>query len=97
MADLRTERRKLTRRLVIAVRDHGQGLPANELERVFERSYRGVTGQAVPFGSGMGLSIARGFLAIEGGRISAANHPDGGAIFTLDVPVAVRSRSDIQP
>ena len=67
MADLRTKRRELTRRLVIAVRGHGKGLPANELERVFERSYRGVTGQAVPFGSGMGLSIARGLLAIEGG------------------------------
>lgn len=81
-------------RLVVDVRDRGRGLDAVEMQRVFERSYRGSSGQAVPFGSGMGLSIARGLLAIEGGRISAANHPDGGAVFTIDVPVAIRSRTE---
>ena len=81
-------------RLVIEVRDRGPGLDASEMQRIFERSYRGTIGQSVPFGSGMGLSIARGLLAIEGGRISASNHPDGGAIFTLDVPVAIRARSE---
>lgn len=84
-------------RLVIEVRDRGPGLSEADLERIFERSYRGATGQHVPFGSGMGLSIARGLLAIEGGRISAANHPAGGALFTLDVPVATRAQSQDTP
>ena len=40
----------------------------------------------------MGLAITRGLLAIQGGRITAANHPDGGAIFTLEIPVRERLR-----
>ena len=42
-------------------------------------------------GTGMGLSIARGLLAAEGGRIWAENHPDGGALFTIAVPVEQKS------
>lgn len=82
--------RVLSDRLILDVRDRGPGLPSGELDRVFERGYRGSTASSNPFGSGMGLAIARGLLAIEGGRLSAANHPDGGAVFTLDLPVAVR-------
>ena len=39
----------------------------------------------------MALSIARGLLAAEGGRISAANGADGGAMFTITVPVQSRA------
>ena len=80
--------------LVVAVRDYGSGVPPEDLERVFERFYRGTRARD-RFGSGMGLAIARGLLAVQGGRITATNHPDGGAIFTLVIPVATRA-SDLE-
>jgi two-component system sensor histidine kinase KdpD len=89
--------RLISDRLIVDVRDRGPGLPPGELERVFERGYRGATAASNPFGSGMGLTIARGLLAVEGGRLAASNHPDGGAVFTLDVPVAVRRPPDGEP
>jgi len=80
--------------VVFAVRDHGPGLAAPELDRVFERLYRGKAAASNQFSSGMGLAITRGLLAIQGGRISARNHPEGGASFTLEVPVSSRVVSE---
>jgi two-component system sensor histidine kinase KdpD len=54
--------------LFIAVRDHGAGLPPEDLERIFERFYRG-NGANDRFGTGMGLAIARGLLTVQRGRI----------------------------
>jgi two-component system sensor histidine kinase KdpD len=76
--------------LMIAVRDHGQGLNAADLPRVFDRFYRGVQGNVVS-GTGMGLSIARGLLAAEQGRVWAENCMTGGAQFTIAVPVERRA------
>jgi two-component system sensor histidine kinase KdpD len=75
--------------LVIAVRDHGRGISPVDLPRLFDRFYRGAQAQSIA-GTGMGLSIARGLLAAERGRIWAENCADGGAQFTLAVPVEVR-------
>ena len=85
-----------TGRLTIAVRDHGPGLPPDEMERIFERFYRGSGTRQDRFGSGMGLAITRGLLAIQGGRITAANHPEGGSVFTLEIPAATRTASDLE-
>jgi K+-sensing histidine kinase KdpD len=84
-------------RLVIAVRDHGPGVPTPDIDRVFERFYRGDDSRQTHFSSGMGLAITRGLLAIQGGRITAANHPEGGAVFTLDIPVSTRAGVDEAP
>jgi two-component system sensor histidine kinase KdpD len=81
--------------LTIAVRDRGPGVPVQEIDRVFERFYRGSATNNHRFGSGMGLAITAGLLKIQGGRIEAANHPDGGAIFTLHVPAATRVIADV--
>jgi two-component system sensor histidine kinase KdpD len=75
--------------LRLSVRDHGAGIPAADRDRIFDRRYRGVAGQA-RFGTGMGLAIARGLMAAAGGRVWAENHPDGGAVFTLAVPAEAR-------
>jgi two-component system sensor histidine kinase KdpD len=75
--------------LRLAVRDHGGGIPAADRDRVFDRLYRGVAGQS-RFGTGMGLAIARGLMLAAGGRVWAENHPTGGAVFTLAVPVETR-------
>ena len=79
-----------TERLVIQVRDHGPGLASSEVSQVFDRFYRGTAAAAAPLGTGMGLAITRGLLAIEGGTARAANHPEGGAVFTIDVPASIR-------
>jgi two-component system sensor histidine kinase KdpD len=76
--------------LQIAVRDRGPGIAPQDLDHLFERFYRGVEARQRRFGTGMGLAITRGLLAAEGGRVWAGNNPDGGAVFTLAIPVQTR-------
>jgi two-component system, OmpR family, sensor histidine kinase KdpD len=76
--------------LILAVRDHGRGVAADEMPHVFERFYRGAAGRIGRSGTGMGLAIARGVLALDGGRISVENCADGGARFTIVVPADVK-------
>jgi two-component system sensor histidine kinase KdpD len=76
--------------LTIAVRDHGGGIAPGDLPHVFERFYRGADAKMGRSGTGMGLAIARGVLAVEGGRISAENCADGGARFTIVVPAEAK-------
>jgi two-component system, OmpR family, sensor histidine kinase KdpD len=82
--------------LQIAVRDHGEGIAPRDLDRLFERFYRGVEARQQRFGTGMGLAITRGLLAAEGGRVWAENHPDGGAIFTIAVPAESRTTAALE-
>jgi two-component system sensor histidine kinase KdpD len=76
--------------LTITVRDHGPGIAPGDLPHVFDRFYRGAGAHARRPGTGMGLAIARGILAVEGGRISVENCDDGGARFTISVPAQVK-------
>jgi two-component system sensor histidine kinase KdpD len=78
-------------RLTLQVRDHGKGLPEGEEVKVFEKFYR-VRGSPAG-GTGLGLAITRGLTKAMGGEVSAENHPDGGAVFTLEVPVKMRQPS----
>jgi two-component system sensor histidine kinase KdpD len=75
-------------RLEIAVRDHGPGIAAADLPHVFDRFYRGENARARTSGTGMGLWIARGFLAAQHGRVWADNAAGGGAVFSIVVPAA---------
>jgi two-component system sensor histidine kinase KdpD len=72
--------------LLVEVRDHGPGIARADLPHLFERFYRGVSARSRVSGTGMGLSIVRGLLAAERGRVWAENCPDGGAQFTMVVP-----------
>ncbi len=88
----------LTRdQLAFTVRDRGPGLPPGELDRIFDRFYRGSGVAPNQLSSGMGLAITRGLLAIQGGRIRAGNHSEGGAVFTLEVPAASRIAAEAVP
>ncbi|MEO8394861.1 MAG: ATP-binding protein, partial [Chloroflexota bacterium] len=69
----------------VSVTDHGGGLPADDLERVFDKFYR-VPGSRAG-GTGLGLSISRGLVTAHGGTIEAANLPEGGAQFTIKLPI----------
>ncbi len=82
--------------LQVAVRDHGAGIAREDLDHLFERFYRGVEARQQRFGTGMGLAITRGLLAAEGGRVWAENHPEGGAIFTMAVPVESRITAAVE-
>jgi len=82
--------------LVIAVRDHGPGIAPADLPRLFDRFYQGAGGRRAG-GTGMGLSIARGLLAVERGRVWAENGAGGGARFTMAVPVEEAALKDAAP
>jgi signal transduction histidine kinase len=66
----------------IVVADTGPGIPPDRLEQVFSRFVK--SGDST--GSGLGLSIARDLVEAHGGSISAANRPQGGAVFTIVLP-----------
>ena len=70
----------------IIVDDEGPGIPAHSLPHIFERFFR-IEG-AKPGGTGLGLTIAKGFIEAQGGSIHAENRPGGGARFILRLPYA---------
>ncbi|WP_199553158.1 HAMP domain-containing sensor histidine kinase [Streptomyces sp. N35] len=72
--------------IVISVRDHGPGIPEDVLPHVFDRFYKASASRPRSEGSGLGLSIALENAHIHGGEITAANSPEGGAVFTLRLP-----------
>ncbi len=72
-------------RVRLTIRDTGTGIPPQALLRVFEPFY---TTKDVGQGTGLGLAIAYGIVQDHGGRLTADNHPDGGAVLTVDLPAA---------
>jgi two-component system sensor histidine kinase KdpD len=75
----------------IEVLDEGPGFPG-PVEPLFDKFARGVTGDGRPAGTGLGLTIARGFIEAQGGRIGAANRTDRpGAIVRLSAPLAAKT------
>ncbi len=74
-------------RLRLIVRDRGPGIPAAELERVFEPFYRLEGSRSRDTGgTGLGLSIARNIARAHGGELSLRNHPQGGLEAVLELP-----------
>ncbi len=82
--------------LRVVVTDEGPGLDPAEMQRLFEPFFRGRVGREQGPGSGMGLSITRGLLAAQGGRIWAENVAGAGARFTLVVPGVTRPAAVIE-
>jgi two-component system sensor histidine kinase HupT/HoxJ len=68
----------------ITVRDNGPGIAQADLKKLFEPFF---TTKAVGKGTGLGLYISYGLAQDMGGDLWAANHPDGGAVFTLLLPL----------
>jgi len=65
--------------------DNGPGIEPENLPRVFDPFF---TTKPVGKGTGLGLAISYGIVERHGGTLSAANHPAGGAVFTLKLPIA---------
>jgi two-component system, OmpR family, phosphate regulon sensor histidine kinase PhoR len=75
-------------RVAIAVSDEGPGIPDEDLSRVFERFYRVDKSRARdPGGTGLGLAIAKHLVELHSGEIRAENRPEGGARFTITLPL----------
>jgi two-component system sensor histidine kinase KdpD len=76
--------------IYLQVLDEGSGIPAGDLEHIFDKFYRAQKGDQVRAGTGLGLAISRGFVEAMRGTITAANRSDrAGAVFTIVLPVPV--------
>ncbi len=77
--------RVVEKEIEITVSDGGPGIPPELTERIFDKFYRlpGTTAG----GTGLGLSISRGLVEAHGGRLSADNLPEGGARFSIRLPL----------
>jgi two-component system sensor histidine kinase KdpD len=72
----------------LQILDEGEGIPAADLEPIFEKFYRAQKGDHVRAGTGLGLAISRGFVEAMKGTITAANRTDRtGAVFTIRLPI----------
>lgn len=69
-----------------SVRDYGKGIPTEKLANVFDKYTRLQKQDTQTPGTGLGLAIAKAILEAQGGWIKAANHTEGGAIFTFCLP-----------
>jgi len=76
--------------MLISVADRGPGIPAADLERVFDKFYRVMETQTKATrttGSGLGLAVCKGLVEAHGGRIWVENRQGGGAIFQFTLPL----------
>ncbi|HWH12812.1 MAG TPA: HAMP domain-containing sensor histidine kinase [Solirubrobacteraceae bacterium] len=73
--------------VAVTVRDHGPGLPADADDAIFERFWRADPGRGRgKAGAGLGLAIVASVVEAHGGTATAANSPDGGALFVVRIP-----------
>lgn len=77
--------------VVLTVRDTGPGIPDADLDRVFEGFFTTKTE-----GMGIGLAICQSIVSTHGGDITVANHPEGGALFMITLPV-MRKPGEARP
>ena len=81
------------------MRDHGPGIDAVDLPRIFDRFYRSAAARGLP-GSGLGLAIVRQVAESLGGAVSAANAPGGGAVLVISlesVPASAEAGAEAEP
>jgi two-component system sensor histidine kinase SenX3 len=72
--------------VLIGIADRGIGIPADEIEKVFERFYRGDMARSTP-GTGLGLAIVKGVIDAHGGRILLDSEPGRGTTVTIVLPI----------
>jgi two-component system sensor histidine kinase KdpD len=77
--------------VVVSVADHGSGIPLDEQDRVFDRFYQSPSNGATRRGTGIGLSIAKRFTEMQGGRIRVESIPGVGSTFFVTMPSAPSS------
>ncbi|MBL8701363.1 MAG: PAS domain-containing protein [Alphaproteobacteria bacterium] len=82
---------------VVSIRDHGIGIPADELPKLFTRFYRASTARNLP-GTGIGLNLARDLVAMHEGEITVSSEVGRGSTFAVRLPLApvVEARAPVQ-
>ena len=81
--------------VAVSIADEGPGIPADVLASVFERFVRADPSRARSRGgTGLGLAIVEGIVHAHGGRVEAANRPEGGAVFTVWLPMEPPPQDD---
>jgi signal transduction histidine kinase len=83
--DVRVKQRRSF--MAVSVLDRGVGIPEDELEAVFDKFIQSTKTRTGAGGTGLGLSISQEIIAAHQGRIWAENRPDGGAVFTFELPI----------
>ncbi len=73
--------------IVVTVHDQGMGIPEEELDAVFNKFVQSSKTKTGAGGTGLGLSICREIMTAHHGRIWAQNGPDGGAVFSFELPL----------
>jgi PAS domain S-box-containing protein len=80
-------------RVLVTIGDSGPGIPPDVLPRIFDPFF---TTKEVGKGTGLGLAIAYGSIQEHGGTIQAANRPQGGAEFTIELPAAPQTTGPVE-
>jgi len=73
----------------VSVCDQGPGIPQDELEAVFDKFIQSSKTKTGAGGTGLGLAICREIIALHKGRIWAENRPEGGAVFSFEIPLSI--------
>ena len=89
---VRVETRRFADLMILRVRDHGPGIPADEVPKLFERYGRGAK-SASSTSTGLGLYLVRTIAEAHGGSVSATCPPDGGSAFVIALPCPPRENA----
>jgi PAS domain S-box-containing protein len=80
----------------VSVRDQGPGIPQDELEAVFDKFIQSSKTKTGAGGTGLGLAICHEIVAAHKGRIWAENRPEGGAVFSFEIPLFMDTHTENQ-
>jgi signal transduction histidine kinase len=82
----------------IEVEDNGPGIPHDELDRIFDRFVQ-LEKQVGPgeHGTGLGMAVVKGLIKLHGGRIWAQNKPEGGSVFSFEIPASEKTDNTAEP
>jgi two-component system phosphate regulon sensor histidine kinase PhoR len=87
-SEISVDARRVDGHIALSVSDRGPGIPEEDLSRVFERFYRVDKSRTRdPGGTGLGLAIVKHLVGLHGGEVRAENRDDGGARFTVTLPI----------
>ncbi|MFD7013656.1 ATP-binding protein [Streptomyces sp. NPDC059928] len=81
--------------LVVEVADRGPGIDPAVLPHIFDRFFKADAARTRSAGSGLGLAITLENVRLHGGTVSAANGPDGGAVFRVELPTGLLTAAPV--
>jgi two-component system sensor histidine kinase HupT/HoxJ len=91
IARLEISAKRIAQEFTITFHDNGPGIAEAHMGKLFDPFF---TTKPVGKGTGLGLAITYGIVERHGGRLQAANHPDGGAVFALTLPIPSESSAN---